>query len=70
MRRVRLDGGGTRFAWHFDAGRRDSDDYEIPGYAHADVDAGNADPDDAFGVLDEQRGRERIRCVRRVLARR
>ena len=49
---VRLDGGGTRFAWHFDAGRRDSDDYEIPGYAHADVDAGNADPDDAFGVLD------------------
>ncbi len=66
---VRLDGGGTRFAWHFDAGRRDSDDYEIPGYAHADVDAGNADPDEAFGVLDEQCGRERIRCVRRVLAR-
>jgi len=49
---VRLDGGGTRFAWHFDAGRRESDDYEIPGYAHVDVDAGNANPDAAFGVLD------------------
>jgi iron complex outermembrane receptor protein len=48
---VRLDGGGAGLAWHFDAGRRDSDDYEIPGYAHADVDAGNARPDDAFGVL-------------------
>src|SRR5688572_22633734 len=36
---VRLDGGGARLAWHFDAGRRDSDDYEIPGFAHADVDA-------------------------------
>jgi iron complex outermembrane receptor protein len=49
---VRLDGGASRFAWHFDAGRRDSDDYEIPGYAHADVDAGNADADDAFGTLE------------------
>jgi iron complex outermembrane receptor protein len=49
---VRLDGGGSRFAWHFDASRRDSDDYDIPGYAHADVDAGNADPDDVFGVLE------------------
>jgi iron complex outermembrane receptor protein len=48
---ARLDGGGTRFAWHFDAGRRDSDDYEIPGFAHADVDAVTAAPDDAFGVL-------------------
>lgn len=49
---VRLDGGGSRFAWHFDAGRRDSEDYEIPGFAHVDVDAGNADSDDAFGVLE------------------
>ena len=48
---VRFDGGRDRFAWHFDAGRRDSDDYEIPGYAHADVDAGNADAGDAFGIL-------------------
>jgi iron complex outermembrane recepter protein len=48
---VRLDGGSARFAWHFDAGRRDSDDYEIPGFAHADVDAATAAPDDAFGVL-------------------
>ena len=48
---ARLDGGGERFAWHFDAGRRDSDDYEIPGFAHADVDEVTATPDDAFGVL-------------------
>jgi iron complex outermembrane receptor protein len=30
---VRLDGGGDSFAWHFDALNRDSDDYEIPGFA-------------------------------------
>jgi iron complex outermembrane receptor protein len=48
---VRLDGGAERFAWHLDAGRRDSDDYDIPGFAHADVEAGTADPEDAFGVL-------------------
>ena len=48
---VRLDGGGGKLAWHFDAGRRDSDDYEIPGFAHADLEAVTAGPDDAFGVL-------------------
>src|SRR5688572_7471771 len=48
---VRLDGGGGKLAWHFDAGRRDSDDYEIPGFAHADLEAATAGPDDAFGVL-------------------
>jgi iron complex outermembrane receptor protein len=30
---LRLDAGRSRFAWHFDAARRDSDDYEIPGFA-------------------------------------
>jgi iron complex outermembrane receptor protein len=34
---VRLDGGRSRLAWHFDAGRRDADDYEIPGFAHTGV---------------------------------
>jgi iron complex outermembrane receptor protein len=48
---VRLDGGGAKLAWHFDAGHRDSDDYEIPGFAHADVDASTAGLDDAFGLL-------------------
>ena len=48
---VRLDGGDTKLAWHFDAGRRDSDDYEIPEFAHADVDVATAGPDDAYGVL-------------------
>jgi iron complex outermembrane receptor protein len=48
---VRLDGGGSRFAWHLDAGRRDSDDYEIPGFAHADVDAADAASDEPYGVL-------------------
>ena len=41
----------SQFAWHFDAGRRDSDDYEIPGFAHADADFGTAEPGEAFGVL-------------------
>ncbi len=49
---VRLDGGASRFAWHFDAGRRDSDDYDIPGFAHADADPANLDPDDVFGVVE------------------
>jgi iron complex outermembrane recepter protein len=48
---VRLDGGGSQFAWHLDAGRRDSGDYEIPGFAHADADFAAAEPDAAFGVL-------------------
>jgi iron complex outermembrane receptor protein len=43
---VRLDAGGSKFAWHFDAARRDSDDYEIPGFARAD-----AGPDDAAGFV-------------------
>ncbi|HJR71307.1 MAG TPA: TonB-dependent receptor [Gammaproteobacteria bacterium] len=49
---VRLDGGAPRFAWHLDAGRRDSDDYEIPGYAHADADPANPDPEDVFGRVE------------------
>jgi len=49
---VRLDGGTSRFAWHLDAGRRDSDDYEIPGYAHADADPANPDPEDVFGLVE------------------
>jgi iron complex outermembrane receptor protein len=48
---IRLDGGGSRFAWHFDAGRRDSEDYEIPGFAHAEADLANPEPGEAFGVL-------------------
>src|SRR5690606_25554876 len=28
---LRLDGGAATFAWHFDALRRDSGDYEAPG---------------------------------------
>jgi iron complex outermembrane receptor protein len=49
---VRLDGGASSFAWHFDAARRDSDDYEIPGFAHADVDLADPDPEDVFGVVE------------------
>jgi iron complex outermembrane recepter protein len=38
---VRFDAGGSRFAWHFDAARRDSDDYEIPGFANVAPEAGD-----------------------------
>jgi iron complex outermembrane receptor protein len=48
---VRLDGGGSRFAWHLDAGRRDSDDYEIPGFAHAEVDVADAPVSEPNGFV-------------------
>ena len=35
---VALDGGGNGFAWHFDAARRETDDYEIPGFAEREHD--------------------------------
>ena len=31
---VALDGGGENFAWHFDAVSRETEDYEIPGFAN------------------------------------
>jgi iron complex outermembrane receptor protein len=43
---LRLDGGGTAFAWHFDASSRDASDYAIPGFARR-----VPDPSDAFGLL-------------------
>jgi iron complex outermembrane receptor protein len=49
---LRLDGGGAKFAWHVDGGRRESDDYEIPGYAHADADPAAPDADDVFGIVE------------------
>jgi iron complex outermembrane receptor protein len=49
---IRLDGGAESLAWHFDAARRDSDDYEIPGFAHADVDLAEAGPEDVFGIVE------------------
>ena len=54
---LRLDGGGDQFAWHFDGLTRDSDDYEIPGFAdvdHAEEVAG-ADPgDEVPGIVAQQ----------------
>jgi iron complex outermembrane receptor protein len=44
---VRLDGGAASFAWHFDAATRDSEDYEIPGFARREPGAG-----DVAGVLE------------------
>ena len=37
---LRLDGGGTGFAWHVDMLRRDAGDYEIPGFAELEPEAG------------------------------
>lgn len=33
----RLDGGAGSIAWHVDAFRRDTDDYEIPGFAESEL---------------------------------
>lgn len=35
---VALDGGGDAIAWHFDAARRETDNYEIPGFAELEHD--------------------------------
>jgi iron complex outermembrane recepter protein len=43
---LRFDGGGSRFAWHFDGARRDSDDYAIPAFASV-----APEPGDVPGVL-------------------
>jgi iron complex outermembrane receptor protein len=48
---VRLDGGGARFAWHFDAGRRESEDYDIPGFADAEADFADAAADEPYGFV-------------------
>lgn len=37
---LRLDGGGDAFAWHVDMLRRDAGDYEIPGFAELEPEAG------------------------------
>ncbi len=37
---VALDGGGDRFAWHVDGARRETDNYEIPGFAELVPDDG------------------------------
>ena len=34
---ISLDGGNENFAWHFDAVSRNSENYEIPGYADLDA---------------------------------
>jgi iron complex outermembrane receptor protein len=43
---LRLYGGSSRFAWHFDGASRESDDYDIPGFASA-----APEPGDIPGVL-------------------
>jgi len=43
-----LDGGGDAFAWHFDGATRDTDDYEIPGFADL---AGGAATGQVEGIL-------------------
>jgi iron complex outermembrane receptor protein len=48
-----LDGGGDTFAWHVDAASRDTDDYEIPGFAeheHAGEGEGEDEEDGPEGV--------------------
>lgn len=47
-----LDGGAERFAWHFDAASRDTDDYEIPGFAERLGPGEVRDPDAVEGVLE------------------
>jgi iron complex outermembrane receptor protein len=51
----RLDGGGDAFAWHVDALRRESGDYEIPGEAelhHPGEEEEEEEEEHAFGILE------------------
>lgn len=41
---ARIDGGSNTFGFHADAWYRDTDDYEIPGYAEVDPEPGEALP--------------------------
>lgn len=44
---LNLDGGTGKFAWHFDAFDRETEDYEIPGFAEIEPDEG-----EQSGVLE------------------
>ncbi|MEM6455568.1 MAG: TonB-dependent receptor [Acidobacteriota bacterium] len=48
------DEGTTRFAWHVSGVHRDTDDYEIPGFAEADHDDEHGDDDDDHGHEEEE----------------
>lgn len=48
---VALDAGGDAFAWHFDAARRSTSNYEIPGFAEHGYDPAE-DPDEVEGILE------------------
>lgn len=50
----RVDGGGESWAWHVDGSRRDSGDYEIPGYAVLEALDEDPDHDDEPGHTDEE----------------
>jgi iron complex outermembrane receptor protein len=45
---VSLEGGGGRWAWHADALRRDTDDYDVPGFADLD----GAEEGEEPGILE------------------
>ena len=59
---IALDGGAENFAWHFDAARRETDDYEIPGFAEHEHDEHEEEEeehegeehheDEVFGLLE------------------
>jgi iron complex outermembrane receptor protein len=47
-----LDGGGDSFAWHLDAASRDTENYDIPGFAEHLHPGDVRDPDAIEGVLE------------------
>ena len=52
-----LDGGGEYFAWHLDGVSRETDDYEIPGFA--DLEAGEERHEEHADDLDEEHAEDR-----------
>ena len=70
-----VSGGVGRFAWHVDVLTRETDDYEIPGFAESRAPArrggrGGGGARAGPGAAGEQRSRDRQRHGRRLLDRR
>lgn len=53
---ARIDGGSAVFGFHADGWYRDTDDYEIPGFAETDPEPGEAPPGTLFNSALENHG--------------
>ena len=55
---LRLDGGGGNLAWHVDAFTRESDDYDIPGFAESAAQRALEEEEDHHDEHEDEHGHE------------